>query len=28
MEGISGIVDPSQTGGDPKEYDYGRKLMA
>jgi D-amino peptidase len=28
MEGISGIVDPSQTGGDPKEYDYGRRLMA
>ena len=28
MEGISGVVDPSQTGGDPKEYDYGRRLMA
>jgi D-amino peptidase len=27
MEGISGIVDWRQTGGDTGEYDYGRKLM-
>jgi len=28
MEGISGIVDWRQTGGDAGEYNYGRKLMA
>lgn len=27
MEGISGIVGGGMTGGDPKEYEYGRKLM-
>jgi len=27
MEGISGIVDWRQTGGDTGEYNYGRKLM-
>jgi D-amino peptidase len=27
MEGISGIVDWRQTGGDTGEYTYGRKLM-
>lgn len=27
MEGISGIVDWSQVGGDKDEYRYGRKLM-
>ncbi len=27
MEGISGIVDWRQTGGDTSEYTYGRKLM-
>ena len=28
MEGISGIVSGDMTGRDPKEYEYGRKLMA
>jgi D-amino peptidase len=28
MEGISGIVHPSQTGSDPTEYELGRTLMA
>ena len=28
MEGISGIVHPSQTGSDPTEYALGRTLMA
>ena len=28
MEGISGIVHPSQTGSDPTEYERGRSLMA
>ncbi len=28
MEGISGIVHPSQTGSDPTEYELGRSLMA
>jgi D-amino peptidase len=28
MEGISGIVDPAQVGGDPQEYAEGRSLMA
>jgi D-amino peptidase len=27
MEGISGIVGGGMTGGDPKEYEYGRRLM-
>ncbi len=27
MEGISGIVGGGMTGGAPKEYEYGRKLM-
>lgn len=27
MEGISGIVDGKQTGGDPAEYQVGRRLM-
>jgi len=27
MEGISGIVGGGMTGGDKKEYEYGRKLM-
>lgn len=27
MEGISGIAGRGMTGGDPKEYEYGRKLM-
>ena len=27
MEGISGIVGGGMTGGDQKEYEYGRKLM-
>jgi D-amino peptidase len=27
MEGISGIVGGGMTGGVPKEYEYGRKLM-
>ncbi|MDH5200200.1 MAG: M55 family metallopeptidase, partial [Candidatus Bathyarchaeota archaeon] len=27
MEGISGIVDGSQTGGDTGEYQTGRRLM-
>lgn len=27
MEGISGIVGGGITGGDPKEYEYGRMLM-
>ena len=27
MEGISGIVDGSQCGGQTGEYTYGRKLM-
>ena len=28
MEGISGIVDWAQVGGDQKEYEVGRRLMA
>lgn len=28
MEGISGVVDSTQTGGDPGEYNYYRKMMA
>jgi len=27
MEGITGIVDWTQVGGDPKEYEAGRRLM-
>ncbi|MBN1682801.1 M55 family metallopeptidase [Candidatus Bathyarchaeota archaeon] len=28
MEGITGVVDGSQTGGDTSEYNYYRKMMA
>ena len=28
MEGITGVIDGSQTGGDPTEYSYYRRLMA